>query len=146
MALDSAKRTISGTWGEVWLDEDYVSECYGLTAKMTFNKEEIGLCRQMARDAKVTSTKGTGSIKLYKTSSRMALKIGEAIRDGRDIRFTIISKLADPDAYGSERVRLKNVSFDELSLAEWEVGNVGRSETPFTFTDYEFLDSIEPKE
>lgn len=142
MAFDSAKRVISGTWGEVWLDEDYVSECYGLTAKMAFNKEDVGICRQMAIDSKVVSTKGTGSIKLHKISSRMANKIGEEIRNGKDIRFTIISKLADPDANGTERVRLSNVSFDELSLADWEVGSLGRTDTPFTFTDYKLLDSI----
>ena len=28
--MDSAKRVISGTWGEVWLEGDKVSECYGL--------------------------------------------------------------------------------------------------------------------
>lgn len=140
--MDSAKRVISGTWGEVWLDEDYVSECYGLTAKMAFNKEEIRLCRQMAADSKVTGTKGTGSIRMHKVTSRMAAKIGAQIRNGRDIRFTIISKLDDPDAYGCERVRIINVSFDELTLADWESGSPGRTETPFTFTDYEFLDSI----
>ena len=89
MAFDSAKRVISGTWGEVWLDEDYVSECYGLVAKMAFNKEDVGICRQMAVDAKVVSTKGTGSIKLHKISSRMANKIGEEIRNGKDIRFVL---------------------------------------------------------
>ena len=72
----------------------------------------------------------------------MALAIGEAIRDGKDIRFTIISKLADPDAYGAERVTLKNVSFDDLTLADWEAKQVGKVECPFTFTDFEFLDTI----
>ena len=51
--MDSAKRVISGTWGEVWLDGDKVSECYGLQAKVSFNKEDIALCGQMASDKKV---------------------------------------------------------------------------------------------
>ena len=42
--MDSAKRVVSGTWGEVWLDGDKVSECYGLQAKASFNKEDIALC------------------------------------------------------------------------------------------------------
>lgn len=141
--MDSAKRVVSGTWGEVWLDGDKVSECYGLQAKASFNKEDIALCGQMASDKKVTSIDCTGSIRLHKVTSRMAQAIGENIRNGQDVRFTIVSKLKDPDAYGAERVVLRNVSFDDLTLADWEAKSVGKVECPFTFTDYEFLDVIE---
>ena len=140
--MDSAKRVVSGTWGEVWLDGDKVSECYGLQAKASFNKEDIALCGQMASDKKVTSIDCTGSLRLHKVTSRMAQAIGENIRNGRDVRFTIVSKLKDPDAYGAERVVLRNVSFDDLTLADWEAKSVGKVECPFTFTDYEFLDVI----
>ena len=140
--MDSAKRVISGTWGEVWLDGDKVSECYGLQAKVSFNKEDIALCGQMASDKKVTSIECTGSLRMHKVTSRMALAIGENIRNGKDVRFTIVSKLKDPDAYGAERVFLSNVSFDDLTLADWEAKSVGKVECPFTFTDYEFLDEI----
>lgn len=141
--MDSAKRVVSGTWGEVWLDGDKVSECYGLQAKASFNKEDIALCGQMASDKKVTSIDCTGSLRLHKVTSRMAQAIGENIRNGRDVRFTIVSKLKDPDAYGAERVVLRNVSFDDLTLADWEAKSVGKVGCPFTFTDYEFLDVIE---
>ena len=140
--MDSAKRVISGTWGEVWLDGDKVSEGYGLQAKVSFNKEDIALCGQMASDKKVTSIECTGSLRMHKVTSRMALAIGENIRKGKDVRFTIVSKLKDPDAYGAVRVALYNVSFDELTLADWEAKSVGKVECPFTFTDYEFLDEI----
>ena len=140
--MDSAKRVVSGTWGEVWLDDDKVSECYGLQAKVSFNKEDIALCGQMASDKKVTSIECTGSLRMHKVTSRMALAIGENIRNGKDVRFTIVSKLKDPDAYGAERVVLSNVSFDDLTLADWEAKSVGKVECPFTFTDYEFLDEI----
>ena len=140
--MDSAKRVISGTWGEVWLEGDKVSECYGLQAKVSFNKEDIALCGQMASDKQVTSIECTGSLRMHKVTSRMALAIGENIRNGKDVRFTIVSKLKDPDAYGAERVVLSNVSFDDLTLADWEAKSVGKVECPFTFTDYEFLDEI----
>ncbi|MBC5733944.1 phage tail tube protein [Lawsonibacter hominis] len=140
--MDSAKRVISGTWGEVWLDSDKVSECYGLQAKVGFNKEDIALCGQMASDKKVTGIDCTGSLRMHKVNSRMAQVIGQYIRNGRDIRFTVISKLNDPDAYGAERVVLKNVSFNDLTLADWEAKSPGKVESPFTFTDYEFLDMI----
>nr|WP_330372777.1 phage tail tube protein [Lachnoclostridium phytofermentans] len=61
----------------------------------------------------------------------------------KDIRFTIISKLDDPDAYGAERVVISNASFDDVTLADWEVAKKGSVEAPFTFTDYDFLDKVE---
>ncbi|MEM5818257.1 MAG: phage tail tube protein [Desulfitobacterium hafniense] len=141
--MDSAKRVMSGTWGEVWLDNSYVGECYGMQAKVSFNKEDVQICGRMATDKKVSSISCTGSLRMHKVSSRMANAIGSSIRNGRDLRFVVISKLNDPDAYGAERVVLKNVSFDDLTLADWEVATNGKIEAPFTFTDYELLDAVE---
>lgn len=141
--MDFAKRVINGKFGSVWLDSEAVGECYGLQAKVTLDKEEISMCGGRAKDFKVKGTKCTGSLKLHKVYSRMALKLGEAMREGRDVRFDIISKLADPDSYGAERIKLKGVSFDDLTLADWESDVVGKVECPFTFTDFEFLDKIE---
>jgi len=141
--MDNSTRLMNGTWGEVWLDGELVSEAYGLQAKVSVNKEDVKLCRQMAVDKKMTGTSMTGSLKLYKVNSRMALAIGAKLRAGRDPRFTVISKLDDPDAYGAERITLYNVSFDDLTLADWEASVNGKVEAPFTFTDFEFLDTVE---
>lgn len=140
--MDSAKRVISGTWGEVWMDGDYVSECYGCKLAAKTNKEKIQLAGKMATDNKVTSIELTGSLKLYKCNSRMARLMGDKLKQGKDVRFTIISKLDDPDGYGAERVAVTGVSFDDLTLADWEVGKTGSTENPFTYTDYKFLDLI----
>lgn len=141
--MDSAKRVINGTFGEVWLDGEYVAEAYGLQAKVAFNKTEINQCRKLAVDTKITSVKYTGSLKMHKVNSRMAALIIGQIKANREPRFTIISKLDDPDAYGSERCALKNVSFDDLTIADWEAARNGTIEAPFTYTDVDYLDQIE---
>lgn len=138
----AAKNIINGTWGEVWVDNNKIGECYGLQAKISFNKEEIKLCGQMGTDTKVTGYKGTGSLKMHKVSSRFAKMLIQLAMDGKDVRCTIISKLADPDSAGAERVALKECSFDDLTLADWEAGTVGKQECPFTFTKAEYLDMI----
>ena len=140
--LDSARRVMAGTWGQVWLDGELVGECYGLQAKMAYDKENVALCGQMAGDKKVMGISGTGSLRMHKATSRMGQLLAEQIRAGKDPRFTILSKLADPDAYGAERVALYNVSFDDLTLADWEAKSVGKVEAPFTFTDFEYLDMV----
>ena len=140
--MDKASRVISGTWGEMWLVDVYVAECYGLQAKITFNRETIQQCRKLTSGRKLMGMDGTGSVKTHKVSSRMTEALGTAIKQGKDPRFTIISKLDDPDAYGAERVMLTGVAFDDMTLADWEVGVTGKLESPFTFEGWELVDAI----
>lgn len=141
--MDSAKRVINGTFGKIWVDGNLVAECYKAQAKYSHSKDDIALCGQMATDSKVTGTKGTGSIGVHKVYSRFA-DYCDAVLAGQDKRATIISELADPDAYGYEKVALYNVSFDDMTLLDWEAKNAGKVEIPFTFTRHEFMDKIEP--
>lgn len=143
----SGNRVINGTWGEIWLDGDKVSELTGLEAKITLKKEDVNMCGVLAKDTKITGWEGKGTIKLHKISSRMAIKLGESIKKGKDVRFTVLAKLADPDTIDAqaERIVLKDVSFDDLTLMNFETKALGKVECPFTFTDYDFIDLIQPK-
>ena len=140
--IDSAKRVINGTFGEVWVDGEKIAECTACQLKVSKNKETVNLCGQFMTDTKATSASGAGSLTLYKVDSGFAQKQGD-LQNGKDRRFTVISKLKDPDSYGSERVAAYNVSFDDLTLADWQAATLGTVTTPFTFSRYEFLDMIE---
>ena len=143
--MDNAKRVINGTFGTVWLGGEEVGECYGLKLASKFTKEKINLCGRMEEDNKITGISNTGSLSLYKVNSRMALLIGDAISQGKDLRFTITSKLDDPDSYGMERISVSDVSFDDLTLADWQAAQTGKVEAPFTFGKYKLLDTIQPQ-
>lgn len=110
MAVET-KRICNGTFGELWLDGDYVGECYKAQAKVEFTKEEIKQCGTFFTDNKVVGCKGTGSLTMHKVNSRMAIKVANMVRNKQDVRFTLISKLADPDAYGAERVSITGVQW-----------------------------------
>ncbi len=140
-------RVINGTWGEIWLDGDKVSELTGLEAKITLKKEDVNMCGVLAKETKITGWEGKGTIKLHKVNSRMSVKLGDNIKKGRDVRFTVLAKLADPDTIDSqaERIVLKGVSFDDLTLMNFESKALGKVECPFTFTDYDFIDLIQPE-
>ena len=141
--IDTAKRVINGTFGEVWVDGEKIAECTACQLKVSKNKETINLCGQFMTDTKATSGSGTGSLTLYKVDSGFAQKMSD-LQSGIDRRFTVISKLKDPDSWGAERVAAYNVSFDDLTLADWQAATVGNVTTPFTFSRYEFLDQITP--
>lgn len=141
MKIDE-RRIMLGTHGELWFDGDQVAETYKFQAKVNLERETISMCGSLWPGRKLKAIEGKGSIGLFKVSSRMARKIGQALREGRDLRFTIVSKLADPDAFGAERVAVKDVALDDLTLADWEAAVTGKVECPFTFCDFEFLDYV----
>ncbi|MCX8132019.1 MAG: phage tail tube protein [Clostridia bacterium] len=142
MAIET-KRVINGTYGQVWLNDSEVMEAYALQAKVEKKKEEISICGRAGTESKMVGFNGKGTLKIRKVSSRMGRLLAEGLRKGQDTRFQIISKLADPDSFGAERILLKNVSFDDLTLADWEAAKAGSTDIPFTFSDFEYMDSIE---
>lgn len=140
--MDSGKRVMNGTYGQVWLDGEEVSECISCKAESSFSKSKVYLSGQLEEENKITSISNTGSLKFHKVNSRMLTKIGDAISKGKDLRFTVISKLADPDAYGAERIALYNVSFDKVTLADWTRAQTTDIEAPFTFGKFKLLDTV----
>ncbi|MBZ9615295.1 phage tail tube protein [Clostridium estertheticum] len=140
-----AKNIINGTWGQVWMDSDRVSEAYGLAAKVTNQKVAVNICGKLAEDTKTTGIQCKGTLKLHKVSSRMIIKISDNLKNGKETTAVLISALADPDAYGFERLCIKDAKFDELTLTDWEAKKNGEESIPFTFTDWEFLDKITPQ-
>lgn len=140
-----AKNVINGTYGELWLDNQKIAEVKGFQAKINIDKEDITIAGSNVTHKKVMGWNGTGSIRMSKVNSRMGRKLRNSIKSGKELLFTAISKLADPDAYGAERVVIKGISFDDLTLADWEVKANGEVEAPFTFTDFDYLDEIKER-
>lgn len=138
----SAERVMNGTHGEAWLDGEYVSEVIGLQAKVEFIKEDVPVVGGLADDSKFMGYKCTGSLRMHKVNSRMKKKIGALIKQGINPRLQILSSLADPAAYGAERVLIKDANFNDLTLADWEAKVKGQVEAPFTFTDWEDKDLV----
>lgn len=141
MAFDT-KRVMNGTHGSLWINGDEIGEVKSFQVKVEFQKEEIKMVGSMATDTKYMGYTVKGSLSLHKINSRMIKYLSDNIKAGKEPRFTLIGKLADPDASGTERIAIKNVSFDDLTLMDWEVGSVGSSEHPFTATSWEVLDKI----
>ncbi len=140
------RTAINGTYGQVYLEGDLVREATGLKADVQHQFIDVPMCGTLARHQKVSGIDCNGSITMTKINSRMAIKISDMLRAGKTPKFTIISKLADPDAAGAERVVLKNCQFSSLTLVDWAERQLGSITQPFTFTDWEFVDLIEPQE
>ena len=115
-------KTLSGTWGELWIDGEKIFEF-----------------------SKITGLKGEGSYTVKKVYTR-AKAILESWKKGKDVRCQIIAKLKDPDAVNgqTERWSANNVWHTELPVVNWEKGGIVEEETSIGFTpsDLQNLDQI----
>lgn len=138
----TADQVINGTWGEMWLDGNKMAETSALQAKVTLKKTAINMCGTLVDGQKVTGMELKGTVKIHKVTSAMIKANSDAIRSGKTPEHTIVSNLADPQSLGSERIVLKGVMFDELTLVDWEAKKNGEESIPFTFQDWDLLDVI----
>lgn len=135
------EQVMNGIHGEVWVDDLYMAEATALEAKITVEKEEVNQAKRLTKGYKVTGIEGKGTLKLYKVSSYFIEKLSNDIKAGKTTTAKIISKLSDPDATGTETLELNGCVFEELTLADWERKKNGEESVPFTFTDWEIIDS-----
>lgn len=138
----NAHKVMNGTHGELWVNDEKFADVKAFQCKVEFEKEDIKMCGSMATHTKVLGYSMKGSVTLHKVNSNMIRLIGESIKTGRAPRFTIVSKLADPDADGTERIAIENVSFDDLTLADWESATAGSTECPFSATSWSVIDLV----
>lgn len=134
MSLD-ASRTMHGSNGKILIDGQWQTNLTECTADVELDKKELNLLGDDWTRYKKGNKKGTGSMSGYKISSAM-------IERGFG-RFEIITALEDHEAYGFERIRLKNCMADKLQLVNLKANELVEEETPFTFEGYELLDKIE---
>lgn len=140
MAVNGSN-VINGLYGKVWWDGELLVEITSFTANLAINREEVRFNGQMIGDSKMTGMTPSGSMVLKKVYSRVARKIALALKDGKDVRSTLVAKTEDPDAKGTERVALYNVWFNEAILMAFEQG-LGSETIPFGFSDFDYPDLI----
>lgn len=139
-----ANKVINGTFGRVWLNDELVAEAFGVQAKIEITKEEIPIAGSLTPGQKMLGWKGTGSLRLRKVNSRMTLLMGEDIKKGILPEFEIMTELADPASIGAERILIKQVTFNDLTLVDFETAVKSDVEIPFTFRNYDAQDVIKP--
>ena len=143
MAFNTNK-VINGTWGKVWINDDWMANATALEAKVTIEKEEIKQTGTLSKGYKVTGIDGKGTVKLNKVNSYFIKLMSENIKNGQSTICTITSTLADPASDGQqESITLYGCIFDEMTLIDWESKKMGEESIPFTFTDWDVTDTID---
>ena len=137
-----SKQVVYGTFGSMWIDGYEIAEIQELKATLSADKVEVKIASKMSKGYKVTGYTGKGSFKVHKVSSYFIKKLAPSIKEGKQVLCTIISKVEDPDALGTERIALYNCLIDSVDLINWSVGKLGEESYNFSFEDFSILDEI----
>ncbi|MBU7320276.1 phage tail tube protein [Paenibacillus oleatilyticus] len=145
MARPDPRRVINGTYGRLWVNGELWAEVDSFEAKATINYEDVNFAGEGATFKKATGWAGEGSMTIKKVYSRVQRIMADGIRNGTYPRLELVGKVADPDAFGTERVALHDVTVNEMLLLKFEQKTLGSEEVPFAFSDYEMMDTITPR-
>lgn len=119
-------------------------ECRSFDARITLNRTDVQM--GMSVDSKLVGASGSLTLQIYHVYSRIAEEVLEALKAGRDIRFTVRSRIDDPDAVGGqvESTVFNNVWLNEFPLSNWERDNADSQEYTggFTPTDAQIAEAV----
>ena len=137
-----ANKVINGTFGSVWVNGEKWQDIEALELKVGLEYEDVTMPEDLATHKKLVGWTGEGSMTTKRVYSRGARLLAEATKAGQIPDVTIVSKLADPDSYGTERVTVSEVTFNEFLLSAFEQKTLGKEELSFNFADFDLLEII----
>lgn len=140
---------ISGKLGECYAtingsmeDMLYVTK---IEAKMEKQKKEINVLGYPGSKNKSAGWKGSGTCTLYYITSLFRKLMLEYMNTGKDFYFDMYILNDDPSSgAGRQKIWLKNVNFDGITLAMLDVENTELSEeVSFTFDGAELIEEFD---
>lgn len=137
-----AQKTINGTYGEIWLNGQKFGNCKSFSCKVTGEYQEMDIAGQSGKFQKWLGYAIAGTMTLIKLDSSINSMLLPFWKTGQNPTFTIVGKLSDPSAYGSERVSITGVTIDEATLLDFEQKTVKDEEVPFKAENFDLLDMI----
>lgn len=142
MTTIPGNKTMNGTFGAVWVNNEKWLDIEEFSATVTIAYEDVNMAESLATHKKMTGWEGEGSMTVKKVYSRGANLLAEAVKTGALPEISIVGKLDDPDAYGAERVAINEVTFNEFTLLSFEQKTNMTEELPFNFADYDMIDTV----
>ncbi|MBM7577668.1 phage tail tube protein [Jeotgalibacillus terrae] len=137
-----SKRVINGTYGAVWVNGEKWLDVETFEGKVVINYEDVNMPGDGATHKKMTGWAGEGTMTVKKVYSRGSALLADFVKRGQIPDINIVGKIADPDAFGAERVAINEVTFNEFMLMKFEQKTLGTEEMPFNFADYDPIDLI----
>lgn len=136
-------KVFRGTFGKVWVDGERLSNVKSFEAKAALDYEDMNVNGDFGTKKRYMGYSISGTMTLHKFDSFILRKYQKGVMTGELPEMTIVVALDDPTAYGAERVQLRDVNLDEITLSKFENKTLTEEEVPFTAGSFEFLDLVE---
>ncbi|WP_139491788.1 phage tail tube protein [Brevibacillus dissolubilis] len=139
-----AENTINGKEARLFLDGEEIAYAKAFEATIEKNKADIMTLGNRWTGKKTTGVAGTGTLTLYKVTSKFTRMMLEYANSGRDVYFTLQGVLDDPGSgRGTERVTLLNCNIDSVTIGQFDVeAEALEEEVPFTFEGAELPSAL----
>ncbi len=137
-----AAQILNGKFGRTWVNSELWAEIESFEAKVTGKWEDVEFCEELGTQRKYMGYSIEGTMSMKKMHSRGANLLDEGFRTGLMPDVKLVSRLADPAAYGHERVEITGVTFDEMTLIKYTNGELGKEDLPFKAVAYRYIDKI----
>jgi len=138
----SADQVVSGTYGAVWVGENKLANVKKFKAEKKAIYEDVDISEQLGHSRKLVGYEITGTMTLSKVDSFFAKLLDADWNAGKNPDVTIIARTADPSANGKEGISLTGVTFDSLTLLDFEIKKLGEEEMSFAATTSKYTDLI----
>ena len=138
-----SKQVMSGTWGQLYIDDEQMAQLTEFKAQTSFEKTAVHMIGELDEQYKIVGRKSKGNLKMNHVSSYFVNKLYDDFQNGKQTVMQMVVKVDDPDAKGSERYLLKNVVFDELTIVDFAAKKLCEDSYNFTFAGWEKIDTVE---
>lgn len=139
-----AENTINGREARLFVEGEEIAYAKSFEANIEKNKTEVNLLGRRMTGHKTTGVSGSGTLTLYKVTSKFSRMMLDYVKNGNDVYFTIQGVLDDPGANrGLERVTLYHCNIDSVKIGQFDVeAEALEEEVPFTFEDCDLPDQL----
>lgn len=124
-------KIIRGTNGRLWMNDKLLANVKSFECKLKLNYEDIDENGNPIQQRRYTGASIEGTMVLHKVDSYVLKLMKDAVLSMDMPDINMVAKVSDPSVTGMERVKLSNVTFDEVGMASFENAKVGEESIPF---------------
>lgn len=134
-------QVMRGCDGRVWVNDQKLAGIKSFEAKVTASYEEVDVMGKPGKYQRFVGYEIAGTVTLNKLDSFVVKLLAEKWAKFEQPDITMIAAASDVDL-GTERVKFTDVTFDEMSLAQFENKTLTEVEVPFKAGAYQVMDTI----
>lgn len=135
-------KILRGTFGRLWTQGKRLANVKSFEVKATLKYETVDINGELCEQQRYLGYSLAGTIVVHKTDTYLVNLILNGMVTGSMPPIKLVGRLADPDANGSERVEIYDVTFDEATLMKFENATVSEESVPFKAGGFRYLDKI----